>query len=77
MVVLGWVFAAIIVGLGVVNGVYMLVSPKAWFRLPAWLRTSGSLTEEKYSHGWGGVQVRLAGALILATIGWVVRDWLR
>jgi uncharacterized membrane protein len=31
-----------------VNGVYMLASPRAWFHLPKWLRASGAFSERKY-----------------------------
>lgn len=56
------------------NALYMLFSPKAWFRLPGWLRASGTLTEDKFSAGWGGVQIRIAGALFLVVIAWVLYD---
>jgi hypothetical protein len=56
----------VVLSLSAVNSVYMLISPKAWFRLPRWLRASGSLAEEKYRSGWGVVNVRFAGALGLA-----------
>jgi hypothetical protein len=46
-----------------INTAYMLISPRAWFRLPGWLRKSGSLTEDKYSAGWGAIQVRVLGAV--------------
>ncbi len=60
----------------VINAGFMLASPRAWFRLPAWLRAQGSLTEDKFSTGWGAIQIRLLGALILGTIVWVVYDFL-
>ncbi len=31
----------------VINGAYMMISPRAWFRLPGWLGATGSLREEK------------------------------
>ena len=55
-----------VLSLSAVNSAYMLISPTAWFRLPPWLRARGSLTEEKYSGGWGAINVRVAGALGLA-----------
>jgi len=42
--------------------------------LPAWLRAQGSLIEDKYANGWGAIQIRLTGALILAAIAWVLYD---
>lgn len=58
----------------VVNGLYMLVSPRAWYRLPGWFRASGGMSEEKYGRRWGAVQVRLTGATYLAVICWVFYD---
>ena len=36
-----------------VNALFMLASPRAWFRLPGWIRAQGTLTEGKYATGWG------------------------
>ena len=59
-----------------INAAVMLASPRRWFHLPAWLRLEGSLTEDKYSIGWGAVQIRLTGAALLALIAWVLYDML-
>jgi hypothetical protein len=59
-----------------INGAFMLVSPRAWFRLPGWLKRQGSLTEDKYARGWRAIQLRLTGAMILAAIAWVLYDML-
>jgi len=68
---------AIVVGvIMIVNAVFMLASPRTWFRLPGWLRTQGSLIEDKYASGWGAVQIRLTGAVVLAAIAWVLYDML-
>lgn len=68
---------AIAVGLIItINAAFMLVSPRSWFRLPPWLKAQGSLTEDKYATGWGAIQIRLTGALVLAAIGWVLYDML-
>jgi hypothetical protein len=32
-----------------INGFYMLISPKAWFALPKWLALQGVLTPERYA----------------------------
>lgn len=65
-------FCVVVVVLAVgLNTVYMLVSPQAWFRLPGWIRLNGSLTEKKYGSGWGAVQVRLLGAVMLAVFVWM------
>ena len=55
-----------------VNGIFMLVSPRAWFRLPYWLSAIGSLRQEKHSSGWGAVKVRAGGAAIMVILAWVI-----
>jgi hypothetical protein len=75
MQTLGRIMAIALGSLLVINGAFMLASPRAWFKLPAWLAASrGPLTPEKYSSGWGAVQVRLAGAVFLGTVIWVIYD---
>jgi hypothetical protein len=72
--IFGW-FIAVCVGLIViVNSLYMLISPRSWFSLPRWIRAAGTLPEDKFSAGWGGLQVRVTGALFLVVIGWVLYD---
>lgn len=69
---------AIAVGVFVtINAAFMLASPRTWFRLPGWLRAQGSLAADKYSRGWGAIQVRLLGGIILGAIVWVLYDILR
>jgi len=69
------VCGGLVLGAGVIiNGFYMLVSPRAWYRLPHWFRASGSLSEEKYGGGWGAIQVRLVGATFLAVTSWVLYE---
>jgi hypothetical protein len=65
--------AVLVVGLSI-NGFYMLMSPRAWYRLPRWFRATGGLSDEKYGSGWGAIQVRLVGATFLAVIAWVLYD---
>jgi len=72
--VIGWVVIGVVVFFLVVNAAYMLISPRAWFRLPGWLRTQGALTESRYGGGWGALQLRITGALMLAAVGWVVYE---
>jgi hypothetical protein len=69
--ILGWSCAVSVVAAVTFNALYMLVSPQAWFRLPGWIRLNGTLPEKKYGNGWGAVQVRLLGALMLAMFAWV------
>jgi len=64
--ILGWFVISIFAAVWVFNGLIMLASPRAWFRLPSWLGFQGALTEAKYGSGWGAIQVRLLGAIFLA-----------
>jgi hypothetical protein len=50
------------------NGLIMLISPRAWFRMPFWLRFSGSLPELKYVSGWGAITVRLLGICLISLV---------
>lgn len=70
----GWTLVAGVMVVMFINGIFMLASPRAWFRLPSWIRAQGTLTEDKYGSGWGGIMVRLTGAVVLATIAWVLFD---
>jgi hypothetical protein len=76
MRVLGLVGLALVAGLVVINSACMLVSPKAWFRLPGWLTARGSLTKEQYSTGSGALSIRITGAVMLAAILWILYDML-
>lgn len=60
----------------VINAAVMLISPRAWFRLPIWIRAQGTLSERKNSSGFGGFELRILGLLMLAVIVWVVYDFL-
>ena len=53
-----------------VNAAPMVISPRSWFRMPRWIRLSGSLSETKYASGWGAIQIRLLGACFLAIMAW-------
>jgi hypothetical protein len=72
--ILGWVLIVFIVGIIAINAAFMLISPRAWFRLPGWIRSAGSLTEKKFGSGWGAIEVRITGALGLGAILWVLYD---
>lgn len=75
MVIVGAIAAIALVLLLVINGSFMLASPRAWFKLPEWLAASrGPLTPEKHSSGWGALQVRLTGAVFLGTVVCVIYD---
>jgi hypothetical protein len=71
------VIFALVVLMVLVNSFYMIFSPASWFALPSWLRLQGVLTIERYGKGWGAIQIRVLGAIILATICWVGFDMLR
>ncbi len=71
---LGWVGIAVIVVVIAVNAAFMLISPRAWFRLPEWFPGRGSMTEHKYGSGWGAVETRIAGGMMLTAILWVLYD---
>jgi hypothetical protein len=55
-----------------INALFMLVSPRAWFRLPKWFTVYGTLTEEKHSRGRGAIEVRILGAMFLGGFAWVI-----
>lgn len=50
----------------IVNGAYMLFSPRAWFELPDWLAPKGSATLERDGSGWRATQLRVVGAALIA-----------
>ena len=77
MQVIAWTIFAIVAMVMIINAVFMLVSPCAWFRLPGWLRVRGTVTEERYKSGGGEVQLRLGGFVILASFVWVFVEFLR
>lgn len=76
MRVVGWLGLSILGTILTISGIFMLISPRAWFRLPVWIRTQGSLTGRRYASGLGAVQVRIAGAVFLAGIAWVLYAFL-
>jgi len=68
---------AILVGLVItINAVFMVASPRAWFRLPSWLGAWGSLSKYKHATGPGAIEVRLTGAIMLGAVGWILYDML-
>jgi hypothetical protein len=69
-----WCLVVLMVVLLTVNAVFMVASPRAWFRLPTWLRASGSLTAQKHATGWGAFEVRVLGTIWFALITWVLYD---
>jgi hypothetical protein len=74
MPILGSIIAIAVGLLLVINGAFMLISPRAWFKLPDWLGSRAALAPEKYSSGWGAVELRLTGAVFLGVVIWVIYD---
>ena len=68
------IFAVVCALMMTINAVFMLLSPRAWFQLPTWMRASGVLNREKYSEGGLSLLVRLLGAIILFLVAGVVFD---
>lgn len=68
--VIGTICLVITVAAVVGNATLMLFSPRAWFRVPHWIRLSGGLDRAKYSSGGGAIQIRLLGACFLAIMIW-------
>jgi hypothetical protein len=66
-----WAAFGFTIAMMLVNSVYMLVSPTAWFALPKCVRLQGVLTFDRYGKGWGALQVRILGAIITLTIVWI------
>jgi hypothetical protein len=72
---LGWLGVILLGLVFVINGAFMLFSPRAYFRLPDWLAPKSShITEKRYGSGWGAIELRICGAAFLGTIVWVVYD---
>jgi hypothetical protein len=71
---LGWCGLAVLIMVAAVNAAFMLVSPKAWFRLPSWLLLNGSLTAREYGSGPPAFGIRITGGMLLAGILWVLYD---
>jgi len=71
-----WVAFTITVTVMLVNAFYMVISPDAWFKLPRWLGLQGVLTRDRYGSGWGGVQIRILGVIIIATSVWIAYELL-
>jgi hypothetical protein len=56
------------------NGIIMLVSPRAWARLPRWIRWfENRVSATRYATRWGSIEIRLAGAAILGFMALVFR----
>jgi hypothetical protein len=67
---LRWLTVALVGLCFFINGCFMLISPKAWFRLPRWFPARGPLSETKYGSGSASMQVRILGAIFIAFPVW-------
>ena len=72
---LGWLMVVFVAVGFLINGCFMLISPKAWFRLPGWLAARGSLSEARYSSGPPSMQMRIAGAVFVGLPIWCLMDF--
>lgn len=72
--IIGRVMAIIVVALLLINGFVVLVSPVRWFSLPQWLGLQGSLTATNYLRGFGALQVRILGGIVILSILWMAYE---
>ena len=71
-----WAAFTVVVTVMIINALYMLVSPRAWFGLPRWLGLQGVLTLDRHGSRGGALQVRVLGGIIIATVGWIAVELL-
>jgi hypothetical protein len=72
---IGWVFLGAVAIALVTNGAFMLISPRAWLRLPAWFPSAGTSFRERYGSEKALIGIRMTGAAFLVAIAWVVYDY--
>jgi hypothetical protein len=68
------VIAIIVAVIMSINAIFMLISPRAWFQLPNWLRAQGVLTQDKYGTGLRALQIRVIGGIILFLVAGISYD---
>lgn len=71
-----WIAFGVTVAVILVNALYMVASPRAWFSLPRWLGLQGALRADRYGSGWAGLRIRALGAIIVVTLAWIGYDLL-
>jgi len=69
-----WVGASLAAALMLVNALYMLISPRAWFKLPRYLRVQGMANRRDYESGSGALRLRMIGAITIGTAVWIAFD---
>jgi hypothetical protein len=73
--ILGWTMGAVVALVLLINALFMLISPRAWFRFPKWLPARNSaMTEERYGSGPDAIATRITGAVIIAFILYILFD---
>jgi len=56
-----WAFAIVTLLMVAINAMFMLFSPRLWFRLPGWIRANGRFTMRSTVSGVGAGQIRILG----------------
>ena len=69
--ILGWTCLGLFAFVWLVNGAYMLISPRTWLQLPEWFAPKGAFGAKHYSTSLGLIEVRAFGAVMLGVMGWV------
>lgn len=71
--VVGIVVAVLLGGAFFLNGLIMLISPDAWFKLPSYIAFRGSLRERDYRTRFAGrLRVRAMGLAVVGGVVYVV-----
>ena len=60
--------AVLVLGIGLVDGLVMLVSPRRWFDLPSWLGCHGSMRRTMLSTWGGRFQIRTLGLILTVVV---------
>jgi len=63
-----WVLVAIVAVIMAVNAIVMLVSPRAWSKLPNWIRAQGFWFEARCADGGGSIEARVTATILLAIL---------
>jgi len=64
--VIGFAFAALILGVFLLNGLVMLFSPAKWFALPSYIAAQGTMRPDLLRTAGGRFQIRALGFLFAA-----------
>ena len=72
-VIVWLLFGAVVAGV-LINAASLFLSPRAWSRWPSWLRGKGQFAERRYSDGWSAWPIRIAGAILVGAMLWIVYE---